>query len=468
MKQTKIVATIGPSSMSVEILSEIINAGVNVCRLNFSHSEHPWHAECIANIREASKQTGKTIAILADLQGPRIRTFIREDIPLSIGDEALLVEKAIVEEGGDGIGIDQPHILEQLKEGKQILIEDGKIILESIQKENGNLRCKVTMGGVVKNHKGMNFPGAQLKLPVLTPKDEKDIRFSLEYDVDYIALSFVGRGEDIITLRNLMKQISPEKKQYPMIVPKIERQDAIENLDDIIREADAVMVARGDLGIEVEESRVVILQKEIIEKCLFQVKPVIVATQMLESMMENPRPTRAEVSDVSNAVIDHADATMLSGETAGGKYPVEVVKMMTDIIKNTEESPFDDVCDTLEMRLKSKYAFMVRGVYEFARSNNVDAILATSATGYTARLLSHFRPKTSIYIATENPITHRQLSLVWGVKSFLFEGESNEDVLIELLVQKLKQEGNIVSGNEVVTVFHATVKLQRVKEEKKS
>lgn len=462
-KQTKIVATIGPSSMSVEKLSHMMEAGMNVCRLNFSHSEHAWHAECVRNIRDASQKTGKTVAIVADLQGPRIRTYIRDDIDISNGEEILLVEKEVIEAGGKGIGVDQPEILPQLKEGKQILIEDGKIVLESLRMEDGAMRCRVISGGRVKNHKGMNFPGAQLKLPVLTPKDKKDVEFSLEQGVDYIALSFIGFAEDIVTLRKLMREIAPQRDYYPMIIPKIERQDALENLDDIIREADAVMVARGDLGIEVEGSKVAILQKEIIEKCLFQVKPVIVATQMLESMMENLRPLRAEVSDVSNAVIDHADATMLSGETAGGKHPVEVVQMMTDIITSTEESRFDDVYGTLDMRLKTKYAHMVRGVYEFAKSNNVDAILATSTTGYTARLLSHFRPSEPIYIATEQFSTHRQLSLVWGTQSFLFEGNSDEDHLIELLVRELVQRGDLHSGDEVVTVSHATVKLQKVK-----
>ncbi len=464
MKQTKIIATIGPASFEVEILCQMMEVGMNVCRLNFSHSEHEWHAECVAHIREASQRTGKTVAILADLQGPRIRTFVKEELVLDISSEVLLVEKdAVREEEMLCIGVDQPHILDQLHEQQNILIEDGKIILQSIERQERGWLCRVLTGGVVKNHKGMNFPGAQLALPVLTPKDERDVRFSLQHNVDYIALSFVGRGSDLLALKKLMKEIDPSREAYPMIIPKIERQDAIENLDEIIREADAVMVARGDLGIEVEQSRVTLLQKEIIAKCLFQVKPVIVATQMLESMMENPRPTRAEISDVSNAVIDHTDATMLSGETAGGKYPVETIRVMADIIKNTEESPYDDVYETLEMRVKSNYAHMVRGVYEFARSNNVRAILATSTTGYTAKLLSHFRPEASLYIATENDMTHRQLSLVWGIRAFLFPEEKNEEHLVELLTRTLKEKEIIQSGDEIVTVSDTTVKLQRVK-----
>ncbi len=462
MKQTKIIATIGPASFDVEVLCKMMEAGMNVCRLNFSHSEHEWHAECVAHIREASVRTGKTVAILADLQGPRIRTFVKENLVLDMNSEVLLVEKDAVEEGCC-IGVDQPNILNQLKKQQQILIEDGKIILQSVEQKERGWLCRVLTDGVVKNHKGMNFPGAQLVLPVLTPKDEKDVRFSLEHNVDYIALSFVGRGSDILALKKLMEDLDPSRECYPMIIPKVERQDAIENLDEIIREADAVMVARGDLGIEVEQSRVTLLQKEIIAKCLFQVKPVIVATQMLESMMENPRPTRAEISDVSNAVIDHTDATMLSGETAGGKYPVETIQVMADIIKNTEESPYDDVYETLEMRVKSNYAHMVRGVYEFARSNDVQAILATSTTGYTAKLLSHFRPEAFLYIATENEMTHRQLALVWGIQAFLFSEEKNEERLVELLVRTLKEKEILHTGDEIVTVSDTTVKLQRVK-----
>jgi len=464
MKQTKIVATIGPSSFSVETLSEMMQSGLNVCRLNFSHSEHDWHVQCIAHIREASKKTGKNIAILADLQGPRIRTFVEEDLEIVRDQEVGIIEKGREQSISlPHIGIDQPYIIEQLKEKQAILIEDGKIVLETIRKEGDVWICRVEVPGKVKNHKGMNFPGAQLQLPVLTPKDEKDVRFSLENNVDYIALSFVGRGEDVVTLRTLMETIDPNRERYPAIISKVERHDAIENLESIVRESDAVMVARGDLGIEVEESRVAILQKEIIAQCLFQVKPVIVATQMLESMMENPRPTRAEVSDVSNAVIDHTDATMLSGETAGGKYPVETVAMMADIIRNTEESPYDDVYETIEMRVRSKYAHMVRGVYEFARSNDVHTIFATTTTGFTAHLISHFRPDARLFIATEDEHTYRQLALVWGVRAFLFQGEEDEGRLIELLVDEAKKNNHVQSGDEVVTVSHTTVKLQRVK-----
>jgi pyruvate kinase len=462
MKQTKIVATIGPASFEVEKLEMLMNAGMNVCRLNFSHSEHSWHKECIENIKKASKNIGKNVALLGDLQGPRIRTFVEGEISVEEGDEILLVEKdAVVTDSV--IGIDQPNIIDQLKEEQKVLIEDGKIILTILRKEDDAWVCLVETPGVVKNHKGMNFPGAQLKLPVLTPKDKKDIAFMLEEDVDYIALSFVGHGEDVQQLREVMQDIQPDRSWYPKIISKVERQDAIENLESVIQESDAIMVARGDLGIEMPMSKVTLLQKQIIKKCLFHIKPVIVATQMLESMMENPMPTRAEVSDVTNAVIDHADATMLSGESAGGKYPIEAVATMTEIIWNSEESVFDDIKDTIDMRVKTKYAHMVRGVYEFARSSNVRAIFATSSTGWTAQLLSHFRPEARIYVATENLVTFRQMNLLWGVKPFLFEREEDEEKLIHMLVDKAKEKAMVRSGDEVVTVTNTTVKLQRIK-----
>ena len=462
MKQTKIVATIGPASFEVEILEKLMNAGMNVCRLNFSHSEHPWHKECIENIRKASQNTQKNVALLGDLQGPRIRTFVENEIVLEEGEEILLVEREDVV-SDTMIGVDQPNILQQLKQEQQVLIEDGKIVLETLRKEDDAWVCLVETPGTVKNHKGMNFPGAQLKLPVLTPKDKKDVAFMLENDVDYVALSFVGHGEDIEELRETMKEIDSKRLWYPKIISKVERRDAIDNLESIIQKSDAIMVARGDLGIEMPMSKVTVLQKQIIKKCLFHIKPVIVATQMLESMMENPMPTRAEVSDVTNAVIDHTDATMLSGESAGGKYPVGAVATMAEVIWNAEESVFDDIKDTIDMRVKTKYAHMVRGVYEFARSSSVSAIFATSTTGWTAQLLSHFRPEARIYVATENPITFRQMNLLWGVRPFLFEGEEDEEKLIQKLVDKAKKKAMVSTGDEVVTVADTTVRLQRIK-----
>jgi pyruvate kinase len=464
MKQTKIVATIGPSSWEPEMLSALFEAGVNVCRLNFSHGEYTWHTQCISNIREASERAGKTVAILGDLQGPRIRTAIDEEFILETGSEVLLVEKSAINVGGDipAIGVDQPNILSQLGEKQLVLVEDGKILLETIRRDENAWVCTTTLGGTIKNRKGMNFPNAGLDLPVLTPKDEADVKFLLDQNVDYIALSFVGRGSDVAVLREKMRTFAPHRTAYPAIVSKVERSDAIDNLDGIIEESDAIMVARGDLGIEVDPWRVAILQKEIIAKCLFRVKPVIVATQMLESMTENLRPTRAEVSDVSNAVIDHADATMLSGETAGGKYPLETVSMMANIIRNTEESPFDDVYETLEMHLRDKYAHMIRQAYETARENEVHAILATSTTGYTGRLLSHFRPNALIYIATEDSMTYRQLSLVWGVNAYLFEGISDEEKLLECLKTKLIEDDVLIGGKNIIAIANEDVRLEKV------
>lgn len=458
-KKTKIVATIGPASLEKEVLKKLLQSGMNMARLNFSHSDHPWHKSAIDLLREVSQEEQLPLAILADLQGPRIRTLVSDSVEIAEGEEVVFYEKSEqAPEGQKSIGIDQPGILEQLKAGQNILIEDGKYSFE-ITKE-GDKKCvtKSLRTGIIQNHKGMNFPNANLVLSSLTEKDKSDLSFALGEKVEYVALSFVGSKENVLELRELMKPFVVEGEYEPEIIVKIERQEALRNLDEILSVTDVVMVARGDLATEAGASRVTVLQKEIIRKSLAQTRPVIVATQMLESMMVNPQPTRAEISDVSNAVIDHADAVMLSGETAGGKYPVECVSTMSSIIRDTEESPFDNIVKQLEVSVQSKYFHVIQGVYQLSQSENVSAILVVTHSGVTARLLSHFRPRVPIYVVTPREDVYRKLALLWGVVPYLAQGTvvgKNEDEreTVRTFEKILVEKGLLKEGDQVVSVF---------------
>lgn len=468
-KKTKIVATLGLVSDTKETLRKMADAGMNVGRLNFSHGSYEWHGNIINTLRELSEEIGKPIGILADLQGPRIRTVVESEVEMKTGDIVLVgdvSEKSKSEilnpkfetisneqiSKNQNFLLDVPNITDDIEIGNEILIEDGIIKVLVKEKNNSVLLCEVIDGGTVKNHKGVNIPDAQLHIDPVTKKDQSDLEFALKSGVDFVALSFVSDGNDIENLRQRIKDILGREDNLPQIVAKIERKEAIKNLDDIIMHTDVVMVARGDLGIEIETSQVAVLQKQIIKKCLENMKPVIVATQMLNSMIENPRPTRAEVSDVTNAVIDHADAVMLSGESANGKYPVESVGAMANIIHNTEESPFDDVIKPLFLECKSDFACLVKGAYELAKNSTASAIILASVSGYTARLVSHFRPEQQMLVATNNILTYRQLSLVWGIKPFMTE-EKNLLSAIDFLVQASKRNGLLKDGQNTVIIL---------------
>mgnify|MGYP000991496785 CR=1 FL=1 len=468
-KKTKIVATLGLVSDTEEVLRKMIDSGMNVGRLNFSHGSYEWHGNIIKVLRELSEETGQPIGILADLQGPRIRTAVESDVEIASGELVLVSDVAKSPNfqlpifnfqtiSNDKISNDQKilldvaNITDDIEVGHEILIEDGTIKVVVKEKNEGVLLCEVIDGGTVKNHKGVNIPDAMLHIDPVTEKDENDLEFALKAGVDFVALSFVSDGKDIENLRNRMKKVLGREDNLPQIIAKIERKEAIKNLDDIIEHTDAVMVARGDLGIEMDGTKVAVLQKEIIRKCLSNMKPVIVATQMLNSMIENPRPTRAEVSDVTNAVIDHADAVMLSGESASGKYPVESVDAMAKIIRNTEESPFDDVVKPLSLECKSDFACLVKGAYELAKSSTASAIMLASVSGYTARLMSHFRPEQQMLVVTNNILTYRQLALVWGVKPFMTE-EENLLSAIEFLTQTSKTSGLLKDGQNAVIIL---------------
>ncbi|NTW13667.1 MAG: pyruvate kinase [Candidatus Moranbacteria bacterium] len=454
MKNTKIVATIGPSSESKEKLRALAVAGMDVVRLNFSHNEHAWHRDVINRVREVSEELGQPIGILADMQGPRIRIGNDTEISITQGETVRVSDisrkETLTVSEMQTIFLDIAGISDPLEAGHQILIEDGTKRLSVTGREEGAAIAKVETAGVIKPRKGVNLPDSVLDLPILSDKDRKDLAFVLKEGVDFVGLSFVGSAADIESAREAMRAELPEGARLPDIISKIERKEAIRNLDEIIRVTDAVMVARGDLGIEMPESEVTLLQKDIIRRSLLGLRPVIVATQMMKTMTDTPVPTRAEVSDVTNAVVDHADAVMLSEESAMGKFPVETVSMMQEIMSKTEESPFDDVYDALDLYVHSEYAALIRSVYELAKSFKTKAILLLSMSGYTARLASHFRPATGIFTATNDRRTYNQLALVWGVRPYLFEGDKNLDSYIDKMVDQAKESGELLTGDQTV------------------
>lgn len=339
--RTKIIATIGPASEKQAVLEEMMKAGMDVCRLNFSHGTLEHHTFLIKNIRRAAKKLKLAIAIMADLQGPRMRVgeLPADGMRLKQGDKVVLTCGQPLKKE---IPVTFPLFCQVLRPGNIVFFDNGLIELKVQKVSKGKIYCQVRIGGILKSKKGINLPASALKIPAMTPKDKKDLIFGLKQRVDFIALSFVTEAQDIKDLRDLIKQ-NKKPGVLPKIVAKIEKPAAVKNFPAILEEADEIMIARGDLGVEMPLAELPVIQKQLIGQCLKKSKPVIVATQMLESMINNPQPTRAEVSDVANAVIDRADALMLSGETAIGKYPVEAVKMMDKIIRETEASPYDDI-----------------------------------------------------------------------------------------------------------------------------
>ncbi|MFA6383368.1 MAG: pyruvate kinase [Parcubacteria group bacterium] len=471
-KKTKIIATIGPASDSREKLVQLVEAGVNVVRLNFSHGDYVSHGNIIKLIRELGVEMKRPIGIVADLQGPRIRIAIDNDLEIEKG-EIIRVSDAVAfpnfqfpisnfqTNSNDPISkiifLDYPDIIGDINIGNEILIEDGIKRLKVTKKQDEFLEAEVLNGGIIKNHKGVNIPDANFHFGAMTEKDERDLEFAVGQEVDFVALSFVSNGKEIEAVREKIKKILGRDLILPQIISKIERKEAMKNIKEIIKASDVVMVARGDLGIEMEESKVVIYQKELIAKCLKANKPVIVATQMLDSMIVNPIPTRAEVSDVSNAVIDHTDAVMLSGESASGKYPVEAVKVMRDIIKNVEESPFDDINPGfLDDDIFTDFASLINSAHELARSSKAKAIIMYTETGLTARLMSHHRPEQLMIAATNNLKTYNQLSIVWGIRAYLFENGESRENFIDLIIEKTKNDHKLEKGDKAVVILGRT------------
>lgn len=426
-KKTKIICTIGPASESPAVLEKMAKAGMNACRLNFSHGEYAWHENALKNIRAVSKKTGIDLVVIQDLCGPKIRVgeLSAPSIKLKEGGEIILTSKTLVGDENK-ISVSYPRLARDVKKGDMILLEDGTKRLEVAQIKGEDVVCKIIVGGELKPRKGVNLPGAKLSISALTEKDKKDILWGIENGIDFIALSFVRSAKDIFELKSLL-----EKNQAAIsVIAKIEKREAIENLGEIINAADAVMVARGDLGIEASLEEVPFLQKLIIRECLKAGKPVITATQMLESMVENSLPTRAEATDVANAILDGTDAIMLSEEAAVGKHPVEAVAVMNKIAKKTEqEFPYAEylklrhLSSTLPNFLSENLGGQAGNIVdaitydacEIAASLNVGAIVSFTESGSTAKMIARFKPKSPIIAITPNEATLKQLNLSWNV-----------------------------------------------------
>ena len=447
MRRTKIVCTMGPNENDYELLLKLAKT-MDVARFNFSHGNHEEHLSRLEMLRKARKEVGRPIAALLDTKGPEIRTGVLEGgnkITLQEGDEITLTTEEVVGTK-QKIYINYDHLHEDVKPGNAILIDDGLIGLEVLSVNGQEIHCKVTNGGELGERKGVNVPNVPIQLPSITEKDIEDIRFGISEEFDFIAASFVRSADAIRQIRALLDEAGSQMK----IIAKIESQEGLDNLDSIIDEADGIMVARGDLGVEVEARRLPHLQKEIIEKCNFHGKLVITATQMLDSMIRNPRPTRAEVTDVANAVNNGTDAVMLSGETANGKYPVEAAETMASIVEYSEQF--------LDYK-QFKTRLVERTVYESignavcaasvttAHELHAKAIVAPTLTGITASMIAKYRPRTHIFALSPSQVTTRQMMLYWGVTPIWARRAETTDELFESSLEELKSLGYVDAGD---------------------
>ena len=432
LKKTKIVCTIGPSSEKPEILEELIKNGMNVARLNFSHGTHEEHLEKIKTIRKVRRKLNVPVAIMLDTKGPEIRTgnFDVDEVYLKPNDTFTLTTRDIIG-NANIVSVSYKGLPNDVEVGSIIYIDDGLVQLEVTEiKDRTEVICKALNNGILSNHKGVNLPGSKTNLPSITPKDVDDIKFGIENDIDFIAASFVRKKEDVYDIRRVLEDHGGENIK---IISKIESQEGVDNLDEIIEASDGIMVARGDLGVEIKTELIPIVQKQIIRKVNMASKPVITATQMLDSMIRNPRPTRAETTDVANAIIDGTDCVMLSGETAGGKYPVEAVNTMRNICITTELS--DDfnknVYETDISTLNNITNSIAKNTCDIAKELDAKAIISCTSSGNTSRVLSKFKPKTNIVAATTTERVARQLSVVWGVYPVVIQEAKETDELIE-------------------------------------
>lgn len=460
-KRTKIVCTIGPSCESVETLTKMIRAGMNVARLNFSHGTYENHTELFNNICTASKELNESVAILQDLQGPKIRVGVlpKEGVMLENNAE-IIFDTSLTQYSGVAIPVDYQELHLFVKAGERLLLNDGKMETKIVEVSGSQIKTLVVAGGKLTSHKGINVPDSKLEVRAMSEKDREDAVFGVGLGVDFIALSFVRNAQDILDLRTLIDKTEKEKNIVTdskiKIIAKIERREAVDNIKSILEVVDGIMVARGDLGIEIPGEQVPVIQKQLISLALQYHKPVIVATQMLDSMQENPRPTRAEVSDVANAVIDHTDAVMLSNESAVGKYPVETVDMMAKILLETENSEYGNLPLDLS---KGPAASDNKNVEELAKllaeKVGASAIILWSSNEELARLMSSIRPEFPIFVPTKNKRSLHQLSLSWGLLPVLSEAQSVDAFLFD--VQSYIQKHNITGIDEVIIVGAASV-----------
>ena len=452
MLRVKILCTLGPTSRDPAVLADMINAGMNVARLNFSHGTHEYHSETIDLVRATAEKLQKPIAILADLQGPKLRTGKMQEggVALTADEKLTLTTEEII--GAPGrVPIQYKDLPSSVQHGEHIMLDDGLLELEVLDHSETEIFTRVVIGGLLQSNKGMNLPDASLNIPALTDKDRADVKFMLGRQVDWIALSFVRTATEVYELKSIIQQDSSFGRVTP-VVAKIEKPDAVKNIDAIIAAADAIMVARGDLGIETAPEAVPMVQKMIIAKCLAAAKPVITATQMLDSMIRNPRPTRAEASDVANAVLDGTDAIMLSGETANGSYPVEAVRTMAKIAQEAER-----VRESQSFNFKypepgifTSAGAICRAAVYTANDTNSKAIIAPTVSGATARLMASFRPHVPLVAITPSPMVQRQLCLYWGTYPLLTRRLSNMDEVVTDAITVALRHSFVGPGDTVV------------------
>ena len=461
IKRTKIVATVGPACSSYEKLLELVIAGVNVFRLNFSHGAYDDKLAIINHIKEINRTQPFNIAILGDLQGPKLRVGELENgkIELKDGNTFIFTTEKIIGTS-EKIYVSYPNLAQDVKVGERIFLDDGKMELKAEKILNDKeILVSVTLGGILTPKKGVNLPDSALTMPSLTEKDLADLDFIIANELDWVALSFVRKANDIIDLKKRIKEQNSKIK----VISKIEMPEALNNIRDIIVESDGVMIARGDLGVEVPVEQVPMIQKEIIRRCMRRAKPVIVATQMMESMMERTKPNRSEVTDVANAVLEGADAVMLSGETAMGEYPRLVVEMMSKIIMEVERTAYDyDRDDILTPQAHSPSLLSDALCYsacKLAQDVNANALIGMTQSGYTGFILSSYRPKAPLFVFSKERTLINQLSLSWGVRAFYYAEEENLDTIIFDQVNILKERGFIKAEDVVVSTGSTPTKL---------
>ncbi|MCI8400121.1 MAG: pyruvate kinase [Oscillibacter sp.] len=450
LRKTKIICTLGPAVDTPEMIQALLSGGMNAARFNFSHGSHPEHLERLNRLKAVRDSMGCPVATILDTKGPeiRIKTFEEKSITLETGDTFTLTGEDIVGNQSK-VAVTYPKLGEELEAGQVILIDDGLVAIRVEQIKGLDIICTVENGGTLSANKSINIPGVHISLPALTEKDIADIRFGVENDFDFIAASFVRRAADVEAVRQVLHECGGDDVK---IIAKIENQEGVDNIDDILAAADGIMVARGDLGVEIPASRVPVLQKQMIRKGLQVGKPVITATQMLDSMMRNPRPTRAEVSDVANAVFDGTSCVMLSGETAGGKYPVEALTAMVEIIKEAEGSI------NFWRQFQKRQATAASNIHDAvthaccltAKDLNATAIIAATNSGRTARSICRFRPACPIAALTMHEKVRRQLSICWGVVPFLTGEVTSTDRIFSLSADVAAKEGLVQNGDTVV------------------
>lgn len=451
--RTKILCTIGPATEDGEVLKELIEAGMDVARINCSHGDRDQHARFIANIRRASSESGRPVAILLDLSGPKIRTgtVVGGSVELKKGSELILTNEE-VPGSASLVSVNYRTLAREISIGAPILIDDGRLVLTVVSKTETTVTALVKTGGLLKDRKGVNLPGTPLSIPSLTDKDLEDVRFALKQDIDYVALSFVRSADDVRALRDLLIREGTKGRRVP-IIAKIEKNEAVTDIDRIIAVSDAIMVARGDLGVELPTEDVPPIQKLIVRKCNDAGVPVIIATQMLESMIGNPRPTRAEASDVANAVLDGADAVMLSGETSVGSYPVEAAQTMDRIIARVENERTAQGEGEMLGRIRKGDVFdaVARAACVLARQVGARAIVPLTHSGATAQRVSKYRPDMPIYAVTGREKILRRMNLFWGVEGFLIpDFEQDSDTAFRKVKEELLRRGVVEKGDSIV------------------